>query len=167
MFSNSPSSPSRSTMQNNDSQRADYLEIIQGVIQRMSHMSFLIKGWTIVVFYTMMTGDSRAQLMFVGAAVFFWGLDAYYLGQERRFRKLYDAAAEEGSRVPLFLLDMKRLTTFGIEIPRPSLMRTFISPTVALLHLPLIGLAVGSFFVSDTGRPWWDLMVLEMQRMMW
>ena len=72
-----------------------HLEMLQNTITRMSGNSFLLKGWTV----TLMTGifvlsdkDSN-RLFFLGAYIplfVFWGMDAFYLHQERLFRKLYD-----------------------------------------------------------------------------
>ena len=52
-----------------------HLEMIQGVVNRLAHSSALLKGWS-------------ALLAFLPAVVF-WGLDGYYLWQERLFRNLY------------------------------------------------------------------------------
>ena len=72
-----------------------HLEIIQGVINRLSHNSFLLKGWSVVLVSAMFALAAKdSQLMFVYLAYFpviaFWSLDGYFLRQERLFRKLYD-----------------------------------------------------------------------------
>jgi hypothetical protein len=74
-----------------------HLEIIQGVINRLSHNSFLLKGWSVVLVSAMFALAAKdSQLMFVYLAYFpaiaFWCLDGYFLRQERLFRKLYDQA---------------------------------------------------------------------------
>lgn len=79
----------------------DYLmkemDTIQSIINRMSNNSFLIKGWTITLIVgtlllekTLLT-DSKLQITiaFIPLVVF-WFLDAYFLWQERLYRKLYD-----------------------------------------------------------------------------
>ncbi len=73
--------------------------MIQGIITRMASNSFALKGWavTLVVAILGLTwdGDSRAAcLIALLPVVAFWGLDAYYLGLERRKRKLYDKVRE-------------------------------------------------------------------------
>ncbi|MEE9442087.1 MAG: hypothetical protein V3V99_05410 [candidate division Zixibacteria bacterium] len=72
-----------------------HLEIIQGVVNRLSQNSFLLKGWSVVLvsaMFALAAKDSR--LLFVYLAYFptiaFWCLDGYFLHQERLFRKLYD-----------------------------------------------------------------------------
>jgi hypothetical protein len=69
--------------------------MIQGVINRLSSNSFLLKGWSVVLISAMFAlAAGGRQLLFVYLAYFpaivFWGLDGYFLHQERLFRKLYD-----------------------------------------------------------------------------
>lgn len=75
--------------------KRSHLEMIQGVVNRLSHNSSLLKGWSVVLISAMFALSAKdAQLTFVHLAYFpcivFWGLDGYYLYQERVFRKLYD-----------------------------------------------------------------------------
>jgi len=69
--------------------------MIQGVINRLSHNSFLLKGWSVVLVSALFALAARdSALMFIYLAYFpavvFWGLDGYFLRQEKLFRKLYD-----------------------------------------------------------------------------
>jgi hypothetical protein len=73
-----------------------HLEFIQAVVARLARNSFTYKGWAItlvaaVFALTTKTENSRFLLVAGVPAIFFWGLDAYYLRQERLFRHLYDA----------------------------------------------------------------------------
>lgn len=77
------------------SSKHTHLEIIQGVVNRLSHNSFLLKGWSVVLVSAMFALAAKdSQLLFVYLAYFpaisFWCLDGYFLHQERLFRKLYD-----------------------------------------------------------------------------
>ena len=72
-----------------------HLEMIQAVVNRMSVNSFLLKGWSVVLIsalFALAAGDSEALFVYIAyfPAVAFWMLDAYFLRQERLFRKLYD-----------------------------------------------------------------------------
>jgi hypothetical protein len=72
-----------------------HLEMIQGVVSRMGQTSFLLKGWSVLLVSGLFALASKeANIYFIYTAYFpvlaFWGLDAYYLRQERLFRKLYD-----------------------------------------------------------------------------
>ena len=72
-----------------------HLELIQGVINRMSTNSFQLKGWSVVLvsaLFALAAPESRpafVYLAYIPAAVF-WGLDGYFLWQERLYRALYD-----------------------------------------------------------------------------
>lgn len=72
-----------------------HLEFIQNVITRMASNSFLLKGWTVTLVAALFalaaqnTNPGFVVLAFF-PAIAFWILDAFYLRQERLFRKLYD-----------------------------------------------------------------------------
>jgi len=72
-----------------------HLEMIQGVINRLSQNSFLLKGWCVVLvsaLFALAAGNSRVYFIYLAyfPALAFWILDAYFLWQERLFRALYD-----------------------------------------------------------------------------
>ena len=72
-----------------------HLELIQGVINRMAFNSFMLKGWSVVLVSALLvlvsrhTGGNWALVGLLPTLVF-WGLDAYFLRQERLYRALYD-----------------------------------------------------------------------------
>ena len=71
------------------------IDIIQDLIRRMAFNSFLIKGWavTLVVITLLLKGGAdTAAMVFLPylPLIAFWFLDAYFLRQERLYRKLYD-----------------------------------------------------------------------------
>lgn len=77
------------------SNKHTHLQIIQGVVNRLSQNSFLLKGWSVALVSAMFALAAKdSQLLFVYLAYFpaisFWCLDGYFLRQERLFRKLYD-----------------------------------------------------------------------------
>ena len=72
-----------------------HLEFIQGTINRLSTNSFLLKGWSVVLVSALFVLSGKdADLRFVWLAlvpaIVVWGLDGYFLWQERLYRKLYD-----------------------------------------------------------------------------
>ena len=72
-----------------------HLEIIQGVINRMAGNSFALKGWavTLVAGIFALASKDADKLYFLVAyipIIVFWGLDSYYLLQERLYRSLYE-----------------------------------------------------------------------------
>lgn len=72
-----------------------HLEFIQGVVSRLASNSFRMKGWSVVLVAALLAVLARqgriefAPIGFVPVLVF-WGLDGYFLWQERLFRALYD-----------------------------------------------------------------------------
>lgn len=72
-----------------------HLEMIQGVINRMSGNSFLIKGWAVTLvagIFALSSKDADKLFFFVTyiPILLFWGLDSFYLLQERLYRALYN-----------------------------------------------------------------------------
>ncbi|MBW8038935.1 MAG: hypothetical protein FVQ85_02930 [Planctomycetes bacterium] len=72
-----------------------HLEMIQGVINRMAHDSFLLKEWSVILvsaLFVLAAKDSNIYFILLAyfPALAFWILDGYFLWQERLFRKLYD-----------------------------------------------------------------------------
>ena len=72
-----------------------HLEMIQNVINRMANNSFLLKGWTVTLVTGIFAISSKEadKIYFLTAYIpvfAFWGLDSYYLLQERLYRSLHD-----------------------------------------------------------------------------
>lgn len=72
-----------------------HLEMIQGIINRMASNSFMLKGWAVTLVAGVFALASRDvdKIYFLIAYIpilVFWGLDAFYLMQERLYRLLYD-----------------------------------------------------------------------------
>lgn len=87
------------TMDDND--RRTHLGFVQNIITRMAGNSFLAKGWSMTLVSAILVlkpdavlGCWTAYLPLIPALTF-WGLDGYFLAQERLYRKLYDAAARD------------------------------------------------------------------------
>ena len=72
-----------------------HLEMIQNAINRLANNSFSLKSWT-VIFITAVLGfaikesDSNYIPLLLFPIFAFWGLDGYYLRQEKLFRALYN-----------------------------------------------------------------------------
>lgn len=72
-----------------------YLEMIQGIINRMANNSFLLKGWAVSIVAGIFalagkTTNNMYILFTVVPIIIFYFLDAYYLQQERLYRVLYE-----------------------------------------------------------------------------
>lgn len=85
------------------------IEIVQDIIKRMAFNSFMIKGQaiTLVVITLLLKGAEKYQvwIAFVPLLVF-WFLDAYFLWQERLYRKLYDWVVNNKLKTDEYLFDM-------------------------------------------------------------
>jgi len=72
-----------------------HLKMIQGVVNRLSHNSFLLKGWSVVLvsaLFALLAQSENQTFIYIAylPAIAFWFLDGYFLWQERLFRVLYD-----------------------------------------------------------------------------
>lgn len=68
--------------------------MIQGIINRMAHCSFLLKGWSVILvsgLFALAAKETNPLFVYLAylPAIAFWILDGYYLYQERLYRKLY------------------------------------------------------------------------------
>jgi hypothetical protein len=85
------------------------IELIQDIIKRMAFNSFMIKGWaiTLVVVSLLLKGTDKYEIWiaFIPLLVF-WFLDAYFLWQERMYRKLYEWVINNRLKTDEYLFDM-------------------------------------------------------------
>jgi hypothetical protein len=87
------------------------IDLIQGIINRMAHNSFLLKGWTITIIVavlaltkdTLVTNDiTYFSLILLIPLIVFWYLDAFFLHKERCYIKLYDWVIENRMKTEEF-----------------------------------------------------------------
>ena len=84
------------------------VDIIQDIIKRMAFNSFMIKGWaiTLVVVSLLLKGVKyQIWIAFIPLLVF-WFLDAYFLWQERMYRKLYEWVINNRLKTEEYLFDL-------------------------------------------------------------
>jgi len=82
-----------------------HLEFIQGVINRHNTNSFMLKGWTITItaaLYALAGTVKEPNIVLIALApiILFWGLDAFYLSNERCFVDHYNAVATGSFKLP-------------------------------------------------------------------
>jgi len=84
------------------------IDIIQDIIKRMAFNSFMIKGWaiTLVVITLLLKGTGHQIWIAFIPLLVFWFLDAYFLCQERMYRKLYEWVINNRLRTEEYLFDM-------------------------------------------------------------
>jgi len=123
-----------------------HLEFIQNAITRMATNSFIIKGWAITLttaifaftFSENFAANDVGWPLGFGLALLpvllFWGLDGYYLRQERLLRMIYDTVRE---------IRDDESVDFGFDKNRyshqvPSWLRTCFSNTVFWFYTSLV-----------------------------
>lgn len=130
----------------------EHLKLIQGVINRMARVSFLLKGWTVTIAVAVLgfaasTSDVRLAVIALFPAFVFWGLDAYYLRQERLFRRLYEGVLDATKPViPRFSLD-----TMICKKDVPGLPQTFWASTISFLHGAVVIIIIVLFILISYG----------------
>ena len=131
-----------------DDAQIKHLEMIQAVIARMAQNSFAFKGWTAAlvtgIFVIAAANGVNPRLLLVALlpTLAFWGLDGYYLWQERLFRKLYDAvrlAPPVDWQPEAFKMDA---APYSIEVD--SWHSVCLSRTVAGFYAPIIVVVLGA-----------------------
>ncbi len=110
----------------------------------MAGNSFLLKGWTITLvaaLFALAQKESNPKFMYLPyfPAIVLWALDAYYLRQERLFRKLYDQVRKKAEPDIDF-----SMSTRGVQKEAGKYSRALFSKTV----LPFYGGLVVAIFVA-------------------
>lgn len=114
-----------------------HLGYIQNVINRMANNSFLIKGWAITfvsLLFVLAVGQANNWFLLLSfiPLLSFWGLDAYYLRQERLYRKLYNEVRCKKMKEK-YMMDA---SCYSKDVP--SWLKTILSPTVCTLYFGII-----------------------------
>jgi hypothetical protein len=121
--------------------RADQaLEFVQAVIGRLANDSFLMKGWAVTVAGLIFGFAADQKSWQIAAAALipvaaFWGLDAYFLRQERLFRCLYDAVRRSEPSVEPFLMDTSGHSATVVSWWTTVRSRTLLRSTASLYSL--------------------------------
>lgn len=127
-----------------------HLELVQGVINRMASNSFMLKGWavTLVAGIFALAGKDADKLYFLVAyvpVIVFWGLDAYYLLQERLYRSLYDKVRQtENDNIDFSL----KATTEEFGGNKNCYCSCLFSTTELWFYLPLALVCTGIIIVT-------------------
>ena len=127
-----------------------HLELVQGVINRMANNSFMLKGWavTLVAGIFALAGKDTDKLYFLVAYIpvlVFWGLDAYYLLQERLYRSLYDKVRQTDEGEIDFSL---RATTQEFNNDKNTYSNCLLSSTELWFYLPLAVVCTGIIIIT-------------------
>jgi len=123
--------------------RVEHLRIIQAVIERMGRNSFAIKAGslTVVVGLLVVTlGMNSWKVSAVGTIpiAMLWSLDAFFIRQERIFRRLYDTV-RQGLAPEIGSTEYFSMNTDQVQSEVNSLLATMFSRTLAFFYVPLLG----------------------------
>ena len=132
--------------------RHKHLEMILRVVDRLSTNSFFLKGWSVVLVSALFALTAKdATLFFVYLcyfpAVAFWGLDGFFLRQERLYRQLYDRVRSQPEDAVDFSMD-----TSSVSGLTSSWLGTCFSKTVILFHGTVVGTIVLVMFLLGSHR---------------
>ncbi|MEV6555190.1 hypothetical protein AB0M22_05720 [Nocardia sp. NPDC051756] len=129
--------------------RVKYLEMLQTVIARLSQQSFTVRGWSVtlvsIIFAFLTTQDRNTSgliLFTLAPAWLFWGLDAYYLSVERRYRELFAAVARQVREPDRPAPDIFEMLPDSRQ-PFRRFARAALTPSVAAIPVVLTVLVVG------------------------
>lgn len=112
-------------------EKIKHLEFVQNVITRMNANSFQLKGWMITIVSALLAlyaSSEKVLYIFVAIApvIIFWCLDAFYLKQEKIYRKLYQDIVTDKDNITRFDMNVS-----GYEV---CFFKVFWSKTIAGLY---------------------------------
>lgn len=123
-----------------------HLELVQNIINRMASNSFLLKGWAVTLVAGIFAlADKLYYLVAFIPVIVFWGLDAYYLLQERLYRALYDKVRNTAEENIDFSLSA---TTREFKSDKNNYVNCLKSKTVLPFYLPLAIVCAGITFIA-------------------
>ena len=125
-----------------DEKLTKHIELVQGVINRMAGNSFLLKGWSVMLVTGLFAlaasgGNWTYAALGLLPSLSFWWLDAYYLRQERLFRKLHDAVRRGDLQSDLYSMN-----TAGYAKDVQGQLRIAFSTSVVWLHGIVVAVVV-------------------------
>ena len=124
-----------------------YLEMIEGVIERMGNNSFQLKGWavTLVALVGALAAQGSDKRFFLLAFIplfAFWFLNSFYLQMERKYKVLYKRVSVKAESDIDFNMDTRDLIYTEDEANRICFCSCLFSKTEWPFYLIIAG-AVG------------------------
>lgn len=125
-----------------------HLEMIQAVVSRMAGKLFFLKGWSITLIAgTLALAAKDSNAIFIVLPYFpifmFWGLDGYFLSQERLFRALYNEVRNKPDTEIDFSMDTSPYTVTSRNTWKGSVFST----TLCAFYIPLLLVVLAFTFV--------------------
>ena len=129
-----------------------HLEMIQGVVNRLGHDSFLVKSWSMGILAAGIIFIARSEmqsgyavLAFLIPVIGFWILDGYFLWQERLFQEIYNEIRKQ--KTTDFEMNPMRHT----NKPKRSWAASTVSMTLSLFYGIEIFFVLGMFYAFKCG----------------
>lgn len=126
-----------------------HLEFIQRIIDRMAGNLFFLKGWAVTLIaglFVLSSKDSNPKFILLACfpIIIFWGLDGFFLSQERLFRDLYEDVAKRSEKNIDFSMNTKKYTKYA----KNTLVYSIFSPTLRWFYLSLILAILIVYFIK-------------------
>lgn len=126
-----------------------HMEMIQGIINRMAGNSFALKGWAVTLIagiFALASKDADKMYFLIAYVpiIVFWGLDTYYLLQERLYRSLYNKVRNMKEEIDF---DMNTKLS-ELQSEKNKYWSCFISPTELWFYVPLAVVTAGIIIIT-------------------
>lgn len=116
------------------------LELLQGIITRLSTNGFLLKGWTVTLVTALLTftgtsgKENLAQLAYLPAGVF-WILDAYLLAREQQYRQKFESTRKAEAEPYDFKLPNLAISSWLMACVRPIMLLFYVALITVIFFL--------------------------------
>ena len=130
-----------------------HLSMIQGIVTRLGQNSFLLKGWSVLLVSALLAlgAASSEELVLIVAflpVLTFWGLDGYFLWQERLFRSLYDHVRKRDEETIDYSMDVSVIRK---QPSRPTWPRAIFSRTLITFHVVVLVTVLVIYMIVAAG----------------
>lgn len=130
-----------------------HLSMIQGIVTRLGQNSFLLKGWSVLLVSALLAlgAASSEELVLIVAflpVLTFWGLDGYFLWQERLFRSLYDQVRKRNEETIDYSMDVSVIRK---QPSRPTWPRAMFSRTLITFHVVVLVTVLVIYMIVAAG----------------
>ena len=121
-----------------------HLEFILGVVDRLANNSFRFKRWTVILvsaIFVLIVKEDRGEFAFIGLlpVMIFWGLDGYFLWQERLFRDLYDKVRNLEEKEINFSMETKEFQRTWLGAVFSTTIWPFYLGLIILIGIVIVG----------------------------
>lgn len=114
------------------------LELLQGIIGRLSTHGFLLKGWAVTLVTALLTfsgatGQERLATLALVPTVIFWALDAYLLAREHQYRRIFNLTRQGQQDAFDFQLEALTAGTWALSAFRPAMLVFYVPVVLVVL----------------------------------